>query len=101
MGYEPDGRMTEREFQYLEAHNVRRKEWHERHGLEYVTLRWSPAVARDAQDWADELLHSCGVVGIEHEDYVAAGENLAKNTGNPETWRCSKVKINEHIIHQC
>jgi hypothetical protein len=38
-------------------------------------------LAKTAQAWADELLHACGVVGIEHEDFNPYGENLAKNVG--------------------
>lgn len=86
VGYEPEGDMTERDFGYLEAHNVRRKEWHERYNLTYVPLVYSPLLAEDARLWAEELLHSCGVVGIEHEDYQPFGENLAKNVGRSATW---------------
>lgn len=86
VGYDPDGDMTEREHQYLEAHNVRRKDWHERYNVTYVPLVYSPELAARTQLWAEELLHSCGVVGIEHEDHNPFGENLAKNTGNAQTW---------------
>lgn len=86
VGYEPEGYMTQREFEYLEAHNVRRKDWHERYNLTYVPLIYSPSLAKDSKAWADELLYSCGIVGIEHESFVPHGENLAKNTGDPETW---------------
>ena len=81
VGYDPSGYMSQRDVDYLEAHNSRRKDWHERYNLTYVPLRYSPALAKDAQDWAEELLHACGVVGIEHEDYNPFGENLAKNVG--------------------
>eukprot|EP00581_Thalassiosira_minuscula_P011609 CAMPEP_0183715234 /NCGR_PEP_ID=MMETSP0737-20130205/9549_1 /TAXON_ID=385413 /ORGANISM="Thalassiosira miniscula, Strain CCMP1093" /LENGTH=689 /DNA_ID=CAMNT_0025944323 /DNA_START=19 /DNA_END=2088 /DNA_ORIENTATION=+ len=86
VGFYPDGHMTEREHQYLEAHNTRRKEWHERYNLDYVPLKYSPALARQSKAWAEELLHSCATVGIEHEDHVAYGENLAKNTGPADSW---------------
>ena len=86
VGYEPDGYMTERESLYLEAHNVRRKEWHERDNLSYVPLTYSPGLARQSKVGAEELLHACGIVGIQHEDHVAYGENLAKNAGNLESW---------------
>jgi len=81
IGYNPEGMMTSRDFEFLEAHNTRRKEWHERYNLTYIPLRYSPALAKDSQDWAEELLYACGVVGIEHEDFNAYGENLAKNVG--------------------
>lgn len=81
IGFEPDGYMSQREVDYLVAHNTRRKDWHERYNLTYVPMQYSPALAKTAQAWADELLHACGVVGIEHEDFNPYGENLAKNVG--------------------
>ncbi len=86
VGSDPVGLMTERDHQYLEAHNIRRKEWHEKHGVSFVPLAYSPLLAADARAWAEELLFSCGVVGIEHEAKNGFGENLAKNNGDPETW---------------
>mmetsp|Transcript_16257 Transcript_16257/g.23037 ORF Transcript_16257/g.23037 Transcript_16257/m.23037 type:complete len:675 (+) Transcript_16257:62-2086(+) len=86
VGYDPHGVMTERDHQYLEAHNIRRKEWHEQYNKTFVPLVYSPMLAADAKAWAEELLWSCGVIGIEHEATNAFGENLAKNTGNPATW---------------
>jgi hypothetical protein len=86
VGFSPYGYMTERDFQYLDSHNVRRKDWHERHNKTFVPLVYSPGLARSSKAWAEELLNSCQIVGIEHEDFNPYGENLAKNTGNPETW---------------
>lgn len=86
VGFTPNGYMTERELDYLESHNVRRKDWHERNNLTYVPLVYSPGLARTAKAWAEELLNSCQIVGAEHESFNPYGENLAKNTGNPETW---------------
>mmetsp|Transcript_21615 Transcript_21615/g.35360 ORF Transcript_21615/g.35360 Transcript_21615/m.35360 type:complete len:654 (-) Transcript_21615:19-1980(-) len=86
VGFDPHGLMTERDHQYLEAHNIRRKEWHEQYNKTFVPLVYSPMLAADAKAWAEELLWSCGVVGIEHEGTNSFGENLAKNTGDPETW---------------
>jgi hypothetical protein len=81
VGYDPTGVMTQREKDYLEAHNTRRKNWYERYNLSHVPLQYSPLLAKTAQAWAEELLHACGVVGIEHESYNPYGENLAKNVG--------------------
>lgn len=86
VGYDATGVMTERDVLYLEAHNRRRKEWHERYNLTYVPLSHSPELARLSKAWADELLYACEVVGIQHEDNNPYGENLAKNTGDPDTW---------------
>ena len=43
--------MTQREKEYLEAHNVRRKRYHTKWGKEedYVPLKWSPKLQRLAQ----------------------------------------------------
>ena len=86
VGFDPHGLMTERDRQYLEAHNIRRKEWHEQYNKTFVPLVYSPMLAADAKAWAEELLWSCGVVGIEHEGTNNFGEHLAKNTGDPKTW---------------
>ena len=77
IGYFPE--MTQREKEWLEAHNVRRKQWHERYGVSYVPLKWSAALAKQAESWANALTDDCEVVGIEHEHGVEEGENLAKN----------------------
>ncbi len=69
IGFQPkDGSISQREFQYLESHNSRRKDWHERYNLSYVPMKYSPALAKTAKAWAEELLNACGVAGIEHED---------------------------------
>lgn len=80
VGYDPE--MSDRDREWLVAHNVRRKEWHERHGKSYVPLRWSEGLAADASSWANELLSDCDIHGIRHESGVTEGENLAKNTGS-------------------
>ncbi|KAL3800336.1 hypothetical protein HJC23_003632 [Cyclotella cryptica] len=77
IGYFPE--MTERETQWLEAHNVRRKMWHENNGVSYVPLRWSSQLAKQAETWANKLTADCEIIGIEHEHGVEEGENLAKN----------------------
>ena len=80
-GYDPTPTMTERDDQYLMAHNVRRREWHEAHNATYVPLAWSPGLAEESRRWAVTLLDACDSDGIEHEPGVAEGENLAKNKG--------------------
>ena len=57
----------------LEAHNVRRKDWHERHNKEYVPMVWSMELASDAQSWAEALLNDCDIDGISHESDVEEG----------------------------
>lgn len=80
VGWQPG--MSTRDQQWLEAHNTRRKDWHERHGKAYVPLKWSTSLAEDAQNWAEELLNECDDDGIRHEPNISQGENLAKNKGS-------------------
>ncbi|KAL3770571.1 hypothetical protein ACHAWO_000931 [Cyclotella atomus] len=86
VGYDPTVGMTEREALYLDAHNTRRKEWHESNNVSYVPLTWSHQLAFEARLWAEKLLVNCSIAGIEHEHNVTEGENLAKNVGLEETW---------------
>jgi hypothetical protein len=79
VGYDPTVGMTEREALYLDAHNTRRKEWHESNNVSYVPLTWSHQLAFEARLWAEKLLVNCSIAGIEHEHNVTEGENLAKN----------------------
>mmetsp|Transcript_12492 Transcript_12492/g.26593 ORF Transcript_12492/g.26593 Transcript_12492/m.26593 type:complete len:607 (+) Transcript_12492:312-2132(+) len=80
--YNLEGNMSQREKEYLDGHNWRRKKYHEEFGAEYVPLRYDLGLARHAKKWADMLLGDCHIPGIEHEPGVTQGENLAKNTGN-------------------
>jgi hypothetical protein len=81
VGYDKTLSMTDREQEYLAAHNWRRKQVHEAANQDYVPLKWSKGLADHAANWANELLNDCNVVGIEHEPHVEQGENLAKNAG--------------------
>lgn len=78
--------MKTRDTLYLEAHNQRRKEWHESYNASYVPLVWSHQLAFESRIWAEKLLVNCSIAGIEHEHNVQDGENLAKNVGKEETW---------------
>ncbi|KAL7538046.1 hypothetical protein ACHAXR_008248 [Thalassiosira sp. AJA248-18] len=81
VGYDPTPSMTQREVEYLHAHNTRRQTWHEMYNVSYVPLFWSPKLAEESLRWAHELLAACDSDGIEHEPMVPEGENLAKNKG--------------------
>ncbi|KAL3815402.1 hypothetical protein ACHAXA_011520 [Cyclostephanos tholiformis] len=81
VGFDPTPGMTDRETEYLLAHNERRRIWHEMHNVSYVPLSWSPMLAEESARWAEELLAACDSDGIEHESGVLVGENLAKNKG--------------------
>ncbi|KAL7465485.1 hypothetical protein ACHAXS_005808 [Conticribra weissflogii] len=86
VGFDATSNMTTRELLYLEAHNTRRKEWHESNNVTYVPLFWSPQLAEESRIWAEELLVNCSSHGIEHQHGVQEGENLAKNVGRSLTW---------------
>lgn len=48
--------MTKRDQDWLDSHNTRRKEWHERYGKTYVPLKWSNGLKESSNVWALELL---------------------------------------------
>jgi hypothetical protein len=81
VGYDPLPHMSDRHVEYLDAHNARRRSWHEMHDVSYVPLLWSPGLAEDSARWAEALLDDCDSDDIEHETGVMEGENLAKNKG--------------------
>ena len=86
-GYDWVSEMSERDKEWLEAHNTRRKTWHEQNGETFIPLYYSQELAKDARSWAEELLDECKIPGIVHESGVSDGENLAKNLGSGDsTW---------------
>jgi hypothetical protein len=74
--------MTERDRGYLEAHNVRRMEWHGRYNKEYVPLMWSNGLKKDAMEYAIKLLDTCTTSLPTHDPNNPYGENLARNRGS-------------------
>jgi hypothetical protein len=81
VGFDPTPTMSERDHQYLDAHNRRRFAWYLASNVPDMPLVWSPRLAEEARVWAEELLVNCSGADIEHEHGVDEGENLAKNTG--------------------
>ena len=81
VGYDPTLTMSERDIQWVEAHNVRRMDWHTRNGKSYVPLVWSAELAKDAYNWAQVLVQHCDEETW-HETSVSEGENLAQNIGS-------------------
>jgi hypothetical protein len=61
---------------------VRRKKYHEQWGKSYVPLKWSPMLANEARQWANQLLNDCDIPGVKHEPGISEGENMAKNIGS-------------------
>jgi len=86
VGYDYYSGMSSRAKEWLNAHNSRRKTWHQRQGVAYNPLRWSFTLENDAKYWANQLLNDCNIVGISHQSGVEEGENLAKNKGQSSTF---------------
>ena len=76
----PGPGLSARDREWLTAHNVRRKEWHERHNKPYVPLKWSAGLKADAKAYAEVLKNSCQSP-LKHASGTGQGENLARNTG--------------------
>lgn len=52
---------TDRDEEWLAAHNTRRQDWHQRYGKSYVPLTWSNALKEQSRAYAETLLAaSCG-----------------------------------------
>lgn len=75
IGYAPA--LGDDERAWVDEHNTRRRAFHEEHGEEYRPLRWSPALAQRAADWADQILPTCKAV---REPKLEEGEIISLNT---------------------
>jgi len=73
--------MTDRDMEWLEAHNTRRQEWHEDYRKDYVPLKWSNNLKASSQIWAKELLKTCSYRLYHDPNNRKFGENLASNYG--------------------
>lgn len=83
VGYDVQSLMSTRDKEWLNAHNTKRKTFHQRAGKNYRPLRWSTELAKDALSWATQLSKTChSTTGILHEKFIDEGENLAKNKGS-------------------
>jgi uncharacterized protein YkwD len=73
---------SDRQSQWLKAHNTRRKQWHQDNDVTYVPLRWSTGLASSALTWAQELIkQDYETFELNHDHETDQGENLAKNCG--------------------
>ena len=77
-----DRGLSARDQSWLDGHNTRRRKYHREFGGSYVPLQWSPQLAASALGWANELTKDCMVAGIDHEQGIEYGENMAKNVGS-------------------
>ncbi|KAL3771826.1 hypothetical protein ACHAWU_004385 [Discostella pseudostelligera] len=77
--------MSDRDNEWLTAHNKRRQVYHEAHGKEYVPLTWSSRLAVHAKERATNLTdHLCNDQPVHHRGVGVVGENLAWNFGDDE-----------------
>jgi hypothetical protein len=90
---------VERDDAWLEAHNVRRKKYHVQWGKSYVPLKWSPMLANEARQWANQLLDGCGspFSTANHEPGVSEGENMARNIGSGDN---GELKTPDQILNR-
>jgi len=79
--------LSDRDTEWLTAHNEHRKEYHEANGKTYVPLTWSSSqLANQAkQRGANKVDRMCGDNGGLIGNVDGVGENLALNSG-PGTW---------------
>lgn len=73
--------MTNRDMQWLNSHNARRRKYHAKFNKKYMPLRWSRKLKRLSKKWAKHLASQCGSQGIYHDPNNRYGENLASNWG--------------------
>lgn len=88
--------MTDRDRQYLNSHNTRRKVWHERYGRSYVPLKWDNALKAESKVWAEHLLASCGK-GMYHDPNTSYGECVTANQG---TGSFAKLHTPDQIVRR-
>lgn len=79
VGYKPP--MTAREQEWLDAHNSRRKEYHEGEGKPYNKLVWSPDLARKSDFWVDMITPTCKIV---RQQGQTDGENISVRSAGGE-----------------
>lgn len=89
-GFNPVLDSTESE--WLDGHNLRRKEFHEANGKEFRPLTWSPEMAQGASDWAGKIVTDGCVLSREQD--VDYGElTFAMITSNGNAVRTQPEKI--------
>ncbi len=88
---------VERDDAWLEAHNVRRKKYHMQWGKSYAPLTWSPMLATEARQWANQLLDRCGTSTVPHESGISEGENMAKNVGSGDN---GELKTPDQVLNK-
>lgn len=70
---------TERDDEWLAAHNEYRRKWHEMYDKEYAPLKFSTGLKAEAQTWADSMAaDGCRLAIDPSTDY---GQNIGANRG--------------------
>ena len=64
---------------WLQAHNMHREKYHEQWGKICVPLKWSPMLANNARQWANQLLNDCDIPVVLHKPGISKGKNMAKH----------------------
>jgi len=69
-----DANMSEKDKAFLDAHNSRRKTFHESQKVTFRPLAWSPELAAGASAWAKERVKTCSEGPVESGEF---GQNIA------------------------
>jgi hypothetical protein len=86
VGY--NANLTDKDQAFLDAHNERRKKYHELKGVSYRPMAWSPDLAAGASKYVDEAVKTCviapqgGPYGFNIANEVLDNEGLEKVPGN-------------------
>ena len=77
------GQQSERDSEWLNAHNEKRDIYHSRYNVNYVPLKWSQDLAESALVYANKLVarNEC-TISHKYQGDSYGGENLAANWGS-------------------
>ena len=75
-------KLSLRDKSWLASHNSRRKKYHSKYKSKYIPLKWSSALQKEADKWANQLIKRCGGNNLlMHDPKTGFGENLASGYG--------------------
>ena len=82
--------LDQKELQWLNEHNTRRKTYHEAYGVSYKPLKWSSGLTNLAQTWANQNAAECTLTSPQDEDYGVNSQMIGSGASsiNPlsPTW---------------
>lgn len=76
VGFEP--KMTDREREWLNAHNSRRRDFYSEENLPFRGLVWSRELAEGSSNWADQITPTCEIT---RETGLVVGDNISARLG--------------------